>query len=183
MARVTNLAEAGFLTDELVGLGIDARIYQLEEFSAVSDHWASLYLIRVPAEVAQEAAGQIRQYLEDDLRDRQNEPETFQFSIENQSADPQFWRPVAIVVLAGVASFVLGQRLSEQNPGRRPPQNSLPSAIDEIGRPLTTEPAPDKPRYRLSFDRRHEAWTLDTDRDNDGRFESSEHFHASGAAW
>jgi hypothetical protein len=43
VARVTNLAEAGFLSDELIGLGIDARIYQLEEFSAVTDRWATVY--------------------------------------------------------------------------------------------------------------------------------------------
>ena len=63
VARVTNLAEAGFLTDELVGLGIDARIYQLEEFSAVTDRWATVYLIRVPGPMAREAAAQIRLHL------------------------------------------------------------------------------------------------------------------------
>ena len=32
--RVTNLAEAGFLVDELAGEGIEARIFQSEDFSA-----------------------------------------------------------------------------------------------------------------------------------------------------
>src|SRR5687768_15037111 len=63
VARVTNLAEAGFLTDELIGLDIDAQIYQLEEFSALTDRWSTVYLIRVPSHLAQQAAAQIRQHL------------------------------------------------------------------------------------------------------------------------
>ena len=61
VARVANLAEAGFLTDELVGLGIEARIHQLEDFNALNDRWTSLYLIQVPSENAEEAAAQIQQ--------------------------------------------------------------------------------------------------------------------------
>src|SRR4051812_4539046 len=59
VARVANLAEAGFLTDELVGLGIAARIQQLGDFSALDDRRTALYLIQVPAEHADEAAAQI----------------------------------------------------------------------------------------------------------------------------
>src|SRR4051794_24641159 len=70
VARVSNLAEAGFLTDELVGIGFEARIHQLDDFNALSDRWTSLYLIRVPAEQAEEAAAQIQQYLDDDIRSR-----------------------------------------------------------------------------------------------------------------
>src|SRR3954468_10652703 len=54
VARVANLAEAGFLNDELIGAGIDARIHQLEEFNAVYDRWSAAYLIQVPEEAAEE---------------------------------------------------------------------------------------------------------------------------------
>ena len=182
VARVANLAEAGFISDELVGLGIDARIHQLDDFSAASHRSSSKYLIRVPADLAQDAAKHVRQYLNDDVPDRPPILDAFRFSLGSRSGEPLSWRPVAIVVLAGMASFALGQRLSEQRADRRPPQNSLPSAIDAIGRPFATEPAANQPRYRLSFDRRQQAWTLDADRDNDGQFESRERFQASGAA-
>jgi hypothetical protein len=185
VARVNNLAEAGFLTDELVGLGIDARIYQLEEFSAISDRWASLYLIRVPSGLAGEAAAQLRQYLADDPADREAEAASLRYPHE-QPMDPLFWRPVALVILAGVSSFVLGQRFSDQNeikPERRASRNSLLSAVDAAGRPFVSEPAPGQPRHRLSYDRRQETWFLDTDRDHDGRFDSRKAFHASGASW
>jgi hypothetical protein len=186
VARVKNLAEAGFLTDELVGIGIDARIHQLEEFSAISDRWASRYLIRVPTGMAHEAAARIRQYLAEEDSDGEPEDSTFCFSTHDQSSDPLLWRPVAIVILAGVASFVLGQRFSEQKEQkaeRRPPRNSLAAAVEAIDRPLVTEPVPGRPRYRLIFDRRSEAWSLDVDREGDGVYDSRQAFSASGVAW
>jgi hypothetical protein len=184
VARVANLAEAGFLTDELVGRDMDARIHQMEEFSAVTDRWATTYFIRVPSEQAPAAAAWIRQQLEEDPdADALGESGEFRFSTIEESVDPAFWRPVVLVVLAGVASFVLGQHFSDQHGRRLPPGNSLASAVDRIGRPLTSEPAAGQPRHRLVFDRRREAWYLDSDRDADGRYESRQQFHASGAAW
>ncbi len=183
VARVRNLAEAGFLTDELVGRGIDAWIHQLDEFSASSDRWSSLYLIRVPSEAADEAAALIREYVDDDAQDRQALDPAREFSLSSQVMDPLFWRPVVLVVLTGIASFGLGQRFSVPKADRRLPSNSLPSALNDIGRPLTTEPVAGKPRHRLSFDSRQQAWLLDTDRDNDGRYDERQLFHASGTAW
>jgi hypothetical protein len=181
VARVSNLAEAGFLTDELVGMGIDARIYQLEQFSAVSDGWGTVWLIRVPRESGQRAAARIREHLAEEAAEP--EPIGFRFSADAAQMDPLFWRPVALVVIAGVASFLLGQRFSDEHVERRPPRGSLSSAVGAIGRPLVTEPAAGRPRHRLSLDRRREVWYFDTDRDGDGRYESRQLFQASGAAW
>jgi hypothetical protein len=97
--------------------------------------------------------------------------------------DPLFWRPVALIVLTGIASFVIGQRLSNQNMGRPLASGSLPSTANRIGRPFVTESAPGQPRYRLSFDSRKQAWSLETDRDNDGHYEARQQFHATGASW
>ena len=183
VARVGNLAEAGFLTDELVGIGFEARIHQLDDFNALSDRWTSVYLIQVPAEHAEQAAAQIQQYRDDDIRSRQGEEYSAPLSLSNQVMDPHFWRPVALIVLTGVASFVLGQRLSGQNPGRPLASRSLSTVANQIGRPFVTEPVAGKPRYRLSFDSRQQAWSLETDRDNDGRYDARQKFHATGTAW
>jgi hypothetical protein len=182
VARVANLAEAGFLTDELIGQGIEARIHQLDDFNALNDRWTSLYLIQVPSELAEEAAAQIVRHRNDDLRN-QGDDQSQPLSLSTQIMDPQFWRPVALIVLTGIASFVIGQRLSGQNAGRPMASNSLPSTANRIGRPFVTEPVAGKPRYRLSFDAQQQAWTLDTDRDNDGHYDSRQQFHATGAAW
>jgi hypothetical protein len=180
VARVTNLAEAGFLTDELVGFGVDARIHQLDEFSALTDRWASVYLIRVPSEWAHEAAAQIRRHLAEDSAGGDGDTRAYRFATEDY-VDPTFWRPVALVVLAGVASFILGQQFSDNHGQRRPPRDSLPSAVDAIGRPLVTEPIPGQPRHRLMFDRRRGTWHLDVDQDADGVYDSRRRFQATGA--
>jgi len=182
VARVANLAEAGFLVDELVGQGIDARIHQLDDFNALNDRWTSVYLIQVASENAEEAAAQIQRHRDDDLRNRADNG-AYPLPFSRQIMDPLFWRPVALIVLTGIASFVIGQRLSGQNAGRPVASNSLPSTANRIGRPFVTEPAAGKPRYRLSFDSQQQAWSLETDRDNDGRFDARQQFHATGAAW
>jgi hypothetical protein len=182
VARVANLAEAGFLTDELIGQGIEARIHQLDDFNALNDRWTSLYLIQVPSEFAEEAAAQIVRHRNDDLQNEGND-QSQPLPLSSQIMDPQFWRPAALIVLTGIASFVVGQRLSGQNGGRPMASNSLASTANQIGRPFVTEPIAGKPRYRLSFDVRQQAWTLDRDRDNDGRYDSRQQFHATGAAW
>jgi hypothetical protein len=183
VARVTNLAEAGFLTDELVGYGIDARIHELEEFGALTDRWETIYLIRVPADAARQAAALIRQHLVDEVEEADSAVVGFRFSADSDAIDPLLWRPVALIVLAGVASFMLGQRFSEQNVERRPPRGSLSTAIGAVGRPFVTESAPGESRYRLSLDGRRRIWLLDTDRDGDGIFDSRKQFPEHAAAW
>jgi hypothetical protein len=186
VARVTNLAEAGFLTDELVGHGIDAQIHQLQEFSALNDGWTSLYLIRVPDAQAHRAAAQIRQHLVEDVTECEAEPAGAGWLTADRGIDPLLWRPFALVVLAGVSSFVLGQQFSDRpdrRPERRPPRNSLASAMESIDQPFVIKPGPGQAGHRLQFDRRRQSWILETDRDGDGRYDSTQLFQASGATW
>src|SRR6185436_4983392 len=102
-------------------------------------------LIRVPQELAQDAAGHIRCYVADaaaeDAADR-----GVRYTSEAGPIDPTLWRPVAMVVLAGVASFVLGRQTALPDAHRRPQRDSLAAAVDEIGRPLVTESSPGQPR-------------------------------------
>ena len=181
VARVTNLAEAGFLVDELLGEGIDARIYQSEDFSALTDRWLVSYLIQSPPDDASLAADHIRRHLAE--MEAYPEPAaTGPWTEERTAFDPLLWRPVALVVLAGMASFVLGQRFAADRDSK-PPRNSLSGAVSAIGRPLVTEPAAGQPRHRLYYHWRDEAWYLDTDADGDGRFEARQRFHAAGSRW
>jgi hypothetical protein len=182
VARIANLAEAGFLADELIGLGITARIHQMEDFNAVNDRWTALYLIQVPAEKADAAAAEIQNHRDEDVH-HHAESQSHSSLLSSRMMDPLFWRPVALIVLTGIASFVIGQRLSVQNGRRFTAANSLPSAANQIGRPFVTEPVAGKPRYRLSFDSPRQAWSLEIDRDNDGQYDTRRQFHATGAAW
>jgi hypothetical protein len=180
VARVGNLAEAGFLTDELLGLGIGARIHQLDDFNALNDRWTAFYLIQVPAENAEEAATRIQSHRDDDVCGK-DDVQSPQLPLSSRVTDPLFWRPVALIVLTGIAGIVIGQRLSGLKAGRPMASDSFPSQVNQIGRPFITEPVAGKPRHRLSYDARQQLWLLDTDRDNDGRYELRRPFHATGA--
>jgi hypothetical protein len=184
VARVANLAEAGFLVDELSGEGVTARIYQSEDFNALTDRWSVSYLIQSSAEEAHAVAARIRQHLADIDSRRGDHEEADDIDAEDSLADPVFWRPVAVVVLAGMASFALGQRFGhERGEPRLPPRDSLARAVSAIGRPLVTEAGPGLPRNRLSYQARDHAWLLDTDADGDGIYESHQRFQTTGADW
>lgn len=182
VARVTNLAEAGFLVDELSGDGIDARIYQTEDFSALTDRWLVSYMIQSPPRDAQAAAARIRQQVAE-MESYQDPAAAGAWPDDRPALDPLAWRPVALVILAGMASFALGQRFAADRDPPRPQRDSLATAMAAIGRPLVTEPVARGPRHRLYYHWREQAWHLDTDSDGDGRFETRQRFHATGAGW
>lgn len=180
VVRVANLAEAGFIADELVGMGIDARIRQIDEFSAARDRWSSQYLIQVPIDLAHAAADHVRQYLDEELPSHPSMLESFRAAAHGGQPELVAWRPVVVVLIAGVVGFTVGQRFPEQKAPPRTSPNALSDAVGSIGQPLLSAPAANRPRFRLSFDRRQQQWTLDTDRDNDGVFESTRRFNAAG---
>jgi hypothetical protein len=186
VARLANLAEAGFLTDELIGLGIDAQVHQVNDFSALTDRWESLYVIRVPSEGTERAADRIRQHIADEAGQDDGAPIGLRRMAPDQALEPLLWRPIALVILAGVSSFVLGQKFSEVQgvkADRRPARSSLAIAMESIDRPFVTEPIGGEPRHRIRYDRRRFAWMLETDRDGDGRYDSRQAFRANGASW
>jgi hypothetical protein len=185
VARVTNLAEAGFLANDLSTHGIATRIFDAENFSAVAGGWSAAYLIQVPTADANQAATHIREHLASEPAD-----DPFQYDGDaeheiNEPVDPVFWRPVALMVIAGVASFILGQQVAGDRAAAQPagPRNSLPASIDSIGRSFLTEPVAGGPRHRLSYHHQHNCWYLETDADGDGRYESFQRFRRDGAGW
>lgn len=185
VARVSNLAEAGFLTDELVGNDIEAQVHHTQEFSALTDNWKSSYLIRVPRAAARDAAARIRQHMAEVEAEVESAPSVFRLMSGEQPIEPLLWKPVVLVLLAGVSSFVLGQRFSEVQGGkadRRHERDLLSTAVQAIDRPFVTENADGRIKHRLQFDGANRSWLLDTDRDGDGRYDSRQKFQAMGAS-
>jgi len=181
VARVTNLAEAGFLSDELNGLDIDARIHQADDFSELHGGWKTHYLIRVPSEMAPAAADQIRVHAGESAAET-DAANTFGFTNDAGPVDLAYWRPMAVIVLAGVASFVLGRQSAITQADRLPPPDSLAAAVGAIGRPFVTEVPAGSPRHRIHFDRRRRTWHFESDRNGDGTFEVQRQFQSTGAA-
>ncbi len=183
VARVTNLAEAGFLSDELHGLDIEARVYQCDDFSEMRGGWSTTYLIRVPAGAAQQAASHIRTYAADAAAEDELAAREVRFTREAGPIDPAYWRPVAVVVLAGVASFVLGRQTALPEAHRRLHSDSLATAVDQVGQPFYTEASPGRPRYRLSLDKPNRVWNLDLDFNGDGVYDTRRQLESSAAVW
>jgi len=183
VARVANLAEAGFIVDELIGLGFQAGVRQIDEFSAANDRWSAQYLIRVPEEFAAEAADHIGQYLSEEPVGRTTMLQRLRESVQSTPQEQSYsWRPVVVIMLVGVTSFLLGHQYSEQTATRQPSSTDLSATIAKVGRPFVSKPAANQPEYQLSFDQRRQMWTLRAVRDDDGVFESAQHFTAAGAA-
>ena len=93
------------------------------------------------------------------------------------------WRPVALVILAGMASFALGQRFAGRSTIPPPAPRFARDAASAIGRPLMTEPAAGLPRHRLYYHLREHAWCLDTDAERRRTVRNSTTVPAAGAGW
>jgi hypothetical protein len=181
IARIANLAEAGFLADELSGLGMEARIQQVDDFNAASDRWSAKYLIQVPAEHAANAAEHLRQYLFEEDPAPRAILDAFRIPAGRGTNELISWRVMLLAALAGVVGFAYGQQFAPQKSPKRVQPDGLLAAADAIGRAFITEPVANQPQYRLSFDRRGKEWTLSADRDHDGVFEQTQRFPAVAA--
>jgi len=181
VARVANLAEAGFIADELTGLGFQARVQQLNEFSAARDRWSDHYLIRVPIESAAAAGELVRAHLLQDAPSGRTLLSILRTSVA-EGGEYAAWKPIVSIVLVGVTSFMLGHQLTEGPATHHVQENALAAALAETDNAFVSQARPNQPQYRLSLDQPHRIWTLSTDRDHDGAFESSRQFSASGDA-
>ncbi len=123
VARVANLAEAGFIADELTGLGFQTRVQPFNEFSAANDRWSDHYLIRVPEPSALAAAELVREHLSPDSPNNRTLLTTLRNSVADENAHTA-WKPIASIVLVSVTSFMLGHQLTEGPATRRVPTNA-----------------------------------------------------------
>src|SRR6185503_17296310 len=104
-------------------------------------------------------------------------------SVGNMPQDSAgFLKPVLVVMLVAVTSFLLGHQYSEPAAGRQNRPSDLITAVKSVGVSFSSEPAVNRPGYQLSFDVPQQLWTLGADRDHDGVYESEQHFTAGGNA-
>jgi hypothetical protein len=178
-ARVVSLAEAGYLVNLLGASAVSARIYEDRAFNALSGRWDHAYLIQVPSDHLSQAAVMLRH--ESDAADQEDGDEFWSDGKPAQDEALIFWRPVALMAIAGVASFVVGQRFAQESgDGReRPYAQALVAAMEQAGMPLVTEPRGDAPRHRFIFQRHQRTWYVQSDRNGDGHYESTREFRGA----
>jgi len=134
VARVTGLAEAGFLQDLLQDRQIPSRVRQWDDFSAVDGSWSTVYIMQVPAEHARPAAAAIEQELKasTDTRDDQAAADS---DVDTDSLSGDLGHGTlrwVVPLLAGAAAFCVGYLVRPAD--KRP----VPPAIGHTVRKVET---------------------------------------------
>lgn len=176
-AKVVNLAEAGYLVSRLEGEDIPARLVQSDSFSAVDGSWSSYYLLQVPSEALDASTELIRSESEQ-LRGEEPDFDRFGEPIEHEPVHLVFWRPVALMAVAGLATLWLGQHVPDPRPRVAPNRNAaaMGAAIEALGQPLVVVGEGGRTKHRLRYRSESRAWLLESDTDNDGRFDRQQRF-------
>ena len=177
IARVPNLAEAGYLVSVLEHHEIEARLVHSDSFSATAGIWSTVFVLQVPSQSRTTAQELVRSEA-DALSNEQPEYDDFGEPIRHESLPLVIWRPVALMALAGLATLWLGQRMAEQR-ARQAHQRSteaLAEALAGIGRPMVVTSPTGRVSHQLSYQADSRTWLLETDTDNDGRLDRHEVF-------
>ncbi len=177
-ARVTNLAEGGYLVSLLESEGIDARLVQSDSFDALGGSWRSGYLLQV----AQDELERARPLLIEEAAEAEGEESAWGPNGEPLDIEPDpmvIWRPVALMAIAGVATLWYGAaHWNERHPPHRVPSAvDLATAMDSIGEPFVIENGRGTLQHRLWYSAAHKRWFLESDTDNDGRLDRRREFH------
>lgn len=176
-AKMTNLAEAGYLVSCLEAQGIAAQLIEAESFNAIAGDWSRSYTLQVPAGSFSTATQILREESEL-LLGEQGEYDAFGEPIDEEPVHLVFWRPVALMAVAGLATLWLSQRAPDPRPRVAPNRNAaaLGAAIDSLGEPLVIKADQGQVRHRLRYDRAHRALQLESDTDGDGRLDRLQRF-------
>lgn len=165
-ARVSNLAEAGYLVSLLEEEGIEARLVESPSFDAMGGAWRNSYLLQVEPEQLDLA----RPLLHNEAAEADSEGPYWNGDGSEEPDAMVVWRPVALMALAGVATLWYGAtHWAEQRPPR-PEQNvaDLARAIDDIGQPFVVVDGEGNLVHRLSYQARTQCWLLESDHNGDG---------------
>lgn len=174
---MANLAEAGYLVSCLEAHGIDAQLVESESFNAIGGDWSRTYTLQVPARCFSDASTILREESELILGE-QVEYDAFGEPIDNEPVHLVFWRPVALMAVAGLATLWLSQRVPAPHPRVAPNRSAaaLGAAIDALGEPMVIESDRGQVRHRLRYDRANRTLQLESDTNGDGRLDRRQRF-------
>ncbi len=186
LARVTSVAEAGYLVSLLEEAQIHATARPSENFNAVHGAWTPTYHISIPAADAEAAARVLQAESDHDFGEVAEQVFRPDESRQNPAAvNPWRMLTVLAVVAAAGTAFVADRLGNRAQPVRReaiaaPPRAeslaSLFRVLQAAPAPMTTGEAEAGPRHRLRYSDVDDSLVLSVDADRDGRYESHRRF-------
>lgn len=160
VARLTNLAEAGFAESFLAEAGIPSCLRQVDDFSAVDGSWSQVYVLQVPEQQAEQAA----ERLGEELLESASQATAAADLVPPPKVRPA-WPPLALLLLAvGLLYVSLSGQLI---PPRRSTRPSLGDVLRRLNQPLKNAPLVGPPHYQIRFDPARQAIVIDADRNGD----------------
>lgn len=174
IARLSNLAEAGYFADWLEGEGITARVFHRHSFTAVDDVWNTTYELHVPSADAERAVVILRETLTEDADDE--EAAGGERNFERRSSGLRAGSPLLWILVAGSLAYVLG-RTGGAPHVQRESQTRLWQVVAESP-PLFSEPRAGQPRRCLRYDPQAREIVLLVDLDVDGQWDLQRRFAA-----
>lgn len=170
VARMTNLAEAGFFADLLADEQIATHVRRHDRFSAVDGSWATDYFLQIHQQDAPRAAALIRQHLEES-GGQETPPDDLQPAGLPDAGSA--WKPLVAVLVVGGLACLVGQSILDGPERHAPPvrRPTLWSTLGKLDQPLVSQPQDGRPGFRLYHDRHRNLTYLDHDHDGDGKYD------------
>ena|GEM_PF-5735181 len=176
LARVTSLAEAGFLADLLDAEQLPSRVRQQDEFNALGGAWESVYILQTTPDASERAARLLLDAVSHDAGELETAEQVPRWSDDLPPAR-RGWLPVVLSLLAS-GLVVYAWRSPDRPPAAvHDEELTLWQAIVESNVPLVSERIAGQPTRRLHYDAAGRTVWLEEDLDGDGRSDRIRAFH------
>lgn len=176
VARIANLAEAGYLVSRLADEQIEAELAMQQSFDAVTGTWTPTYVLQVPVADSPRA----KELISDEACEANYEEAHYGQGDADQEEPLHlvFWRPVALMAVAGLATLWVSSRVVEHRQRVAPQRGdqALGMAVDAIGQPFTVQTDTGRIVHRLRYAKANQTWLLESDTNGDGRMDRLSRF-------
>ena len=178
IARISNLAEAGYLVDLLTDCNIASDITEENEFNAAAGAWYSLFVLRVAEEDADPARSALArgEYGEEESALEEQWQQVGTGGLVNSSTQFLKWA-LLLIVIAGLATMIV-------NDNQQPVQPGQPADAESFHEFLAQHPGPwmfeseSGVQSQLYFNAFQNYLIIKQDRDGDGTLEYQRTFQA-----
>jgi hypothetical protein len=180
IARMGNLAEAGFLSELLDSKGIPSHLERRENFSAVDGGWSAQFVLRVPPDYHERALDLLRNevadyHAEEDADDRFDAEPVSILDVMRRLRGIPIIGLFLLLGMVAISAYAAGKATRNLAP-RAPVQPGLWQALTETSIPYVAVTRDGRLRRSLHYDERERKLILQIDTDDDGRFDRRREF-------